>query len=63
MVLTVGLTKLYSQTVAGQSLSSSYMDIAVLPTCVCVLPIYVKSRLEILTGNLEISGRVITFVK
>lgn len=43
MVLTVGLTKLYSQTVLGQILSSSYVDIAVLPTCVCVLPIYIKN--------------------
>lgn len=42
MVLTVGLTKLYSQTVTGQSRSFSYMDIAVLPTCVCILPIYIK---------------------
>lgn len=51
------------QSVLGQILSSSYMDIAVLPTRVCVLPICIKSRLEILIGNLEISGRTIPVLK
>lgn len=63
MALTVGFARFCSKTVAGQSLSPSHMDIAVASCCICVLPIYIKSPLEMLIGDLVFSVRTILFLK
>jgi len=63
MPLTVGFTRLYSKTAVGQSPFPSLTDIAVASRCICVLPIYIKSPLEMLIGDLVFSARAILFLK